>query len=386
MSGARWLFWIGAAWIVYVYIGYPVLLALASLILRIRPLNREPYEPHVSVLIAARNEQRDIHWKVNETLAWDYPADHLEVLVASDDSDDDTDKVLASIQDPRLHWIRMEPRGGKVTALNQLVEIARGEILFFTDANAHIEPHCLRRMVRHFADPRVGCVTGDSTAIENQTSIGSGAGAYWNYEKIAKRLESRMGKVLVCDGAIFCIRRDLYSPCRPELANDFEIPFNIAHRGYWVLHEPEAKVFEPDTTSVKEEFQRRRRISAQGALGMLLLRHTLRGVRLWEFASHKFLRWLTLLPMIMILTASVKLFAEPLYSAALAAQLLFYGAAAIGFLLTLLDKPSFPAFSIPFYILLGATGALIGCLEALTGRKFAVWDIPVLSRGVEKLP
>lgn len=385
MSPAGLIFWLGAAWILYVYLGYPALLALTALILRVRPVMRDGYEPHVSVLLAARNEERDIRWKIDETLRWDYPAHKLEVLVASDASQDDTDNILASIGDPRLHWIRMEARGGKVRALNQLAKIARGEILFFTDANAHIAASCLRRMVRHFGDSRVGCVTGDSTAIGNQSSIGSGAGAYWSYEKTIKRMESRMGSVLVCDGAIFCIRRELYTPCRPELANDFEMPLNVAHRGYWVLHEPDAQVFEPDTTSVKEEFQRRRRISAQGALGMWLLRHTLRGVRLWEFVSHKLLRWLTLIPMIMVLGASVKLYPQPFYAVALAAQLLFYGAAAVGLVSALADRPAFRTVSVPFYILLGITGALIGVLEGLAGRKFAVWDIPVLSRGVEKV-
>lgn len=386
MSPAQLIFWLGAAWILYVYLGYPILLALAALIWRVRPVTRDEYEPHVSVLISARNEERDIRWKVGETLGWDYPAHKLELLVASDASEDDTDNVLASIDDPRLRWIRMEPRGGKVRALNQLVKMARGEILFFTDANAHIGAACLRQMVTHFGDSRVGCVTGDSTAIGNQSSIGSGAGAYWNYEKIIKRMENRMGSVLVCDGAIFCLRRELYTPCRPELANDFEIPLNVAHRGYWVLHEPQAQVVEPDTTSVTEEFQRRRRISAQGALGMWLLRDSLRGVRLWEFVSHKLLRWLTLIPMMMVLGASVTLYREPFYAVALAAQLLFYGAAAIGLVYAFLHKSTFRIFSIPFYILLGTVGALIGVLEGLAGRKFAVWEIPVLSRGVEKVP
>src|SRR5437762_7161484 len=135
-----------------------------------------------------------------------------------------------------MHWIRLEPRGGKIRALNHLVTIARGDILFFTDANASIGPTSLRRMVRHFADPRVGCVTGDSYVIEDDSVIAGGAGSYWDYERIIKSLESRLGTVLVCDGAIFCLRRELYSPCRPELANDLELPLLAAHRGYWILH------------------------------------------------------------------------------------------------------------------------------------------------------
>lgn len=377
-------FWIGAAWILYVYAGYPVLLGLFSLFSRVRPKASDGYHPSVSILIAAYNEEKDIYWKINEIFAWDYPADKIEVLVASDASEDRTDDILASIRDPRMRWIRMGPRGGKVRALNQLVTMAHSEILFFTDANAHIESGCLRRMVRHFADPRVGCVTGDSYTIEDDSLIASGAGSYWGYETIIKRLESRLRAVLVCDGAIFCLRRELYTACHPELANDLELPLMAAHRGYWVLHEPDAKVFERDTPSVLEEFHRRRRICSQGMLGMWLLRHTLSGLRLWEFVSHKLLRWLTLVPMLAILSASAVLAAHPFYRAILWAQFAFYGLAAIALLQTLTGKKPSRAFSVPFYVVLGTAGALTGVIEALFGRKFDIWNIPSLSRGAQE--
>jgi cellulose synthase/poly-beta-1,6-N-acetylglucosamine synthase-like glycosyltransferase len=159
------LFWIGVAWLGYVYVGYPVILALLALARRVRPAARNDFLPGVSVLIAARNEEKDIGWKVTETLQWDYPPEQLEILVASDASDDHTDEIVRMIKDPRVTLIRMEKRGGKGRALNQLVQHARADLLFFTDANAHIAPNCLRQMVRHFGDPRVGCVTGSTSTV-----------------------------------------------------------------------------------------------------------------------------------------------------------------------------------------------------------------------------
>ena len=381
MSAAEIVFWTGVTWLGYVYLGYPALLALTGLILRRRPNGRLDYEPSVSVVIAARNEEKDIRWKVEETLAWDYPPEKLDVLVASDASEDRTDEILASINDRRLRWIRTESRGGKVRALNALVATARGDILFFTDANAHIGPECLRRMIRHFADERVGCVTGDSYVINDDSAVGGGAEAYWGLEKIIKRLQNRIGAVLVCDGAIFCLRRKLYSACRPELANDLELPLFAAHRGYWVLHEPEARVFERDTPSFTEEFQRRRRICSQGMLGMWLLRHTLRGMRLWQFVSHKFMRWLTLLPMALVLIGSGLLSDRPLYAIVFGVQLLFYSAAFVAGMQARRGKtpPRLP--SICAYVVLGAAAALTGVVDALLGKRFAIWNIPTLSRG-----
>jgi cellulose synthase/poly-beta-1,6-N-acetylglucosamine synthase-like glycosyltransferase len=142
------LFILGTAWLFYVYAGYPVLMLIISLFRRTEPLLSNKFEPSVSVLISAFNEEKDIGWKISETLAWDYPFDKLEVLVASDASDDSTDDIVKSICDRRVTFVRMKRRGGKVRALNSLVELARGEILFFTDANAHIGPNALRLMVR----------------------------------------------------------------------------------------------------------------------------------------------------------------------------------------------------------------------------------------------
>jgi cellulose synthase/poly-beta-1,6-N-acetylglucosamine synthase-like glycosyltransferase len=375
-------FWTGLIWVAYTYAGYPILLWLIGLVSRVRPESWEGFLPSVSVLISARNEERDIGWKVAETLAWDYPPERLDVLVASDASEDRTDEIVQAIEDPRVTLVRMEKRGGKGRALNRLADLARGELLFFTDANAHIAPHVLRRMASHFADPRVGCVTGGTRPLtEDGQAIGSGASAFLSFETILYRLESRLGSVLACDGAIFCIRRSLYSPVSPELANDLELPLRIRHAGLWILHEPEAVVREVDTSSPSEEFARRRRICAQGMLAMWRLRATLRGWRGWQFVSHKLLRYLTLVPLLLVLFASVVLRREPMFAAMLMLQAVFYGAAAYGFVSTFLHWKSGKLVAAPFYIVFGSIGAVAGILDACRGRRFDVWEIPKLSRG-----
>jgi cellulose synthase/poly-beta-1,6-N-acetylglucosamine synthase-like glycosyltransferase len=380
----RIAFFVALFWLVYVYAGYALALAIVALWKRVRPVLSEKSLPLVSVLIAARNEAKDIGWKISETLAWDYPAEKLEILVASDASVDSTDEVVRGFDSPRVTFVRMERRGGKVRALNRLAEQARGEVLFFTDANAHIGPRALRLMVRHFADPLVGCVTGDSRSIKEigTPAVSSGAGVYLGYESILKRLENSIGSVLVCDGAIFCMRSALYQRLSPDLANDLELPMRLGAAGYWVTHEPEALVFERDTSSPLEEFKRRRRMCAQGMLAMHKLRGAFRGLRGWQFVSHKLLRWLSLIPMLVVLGSSAALAPRSvLFGSVVAFQVIFYGLAAFGLARAIEGRPIARTLAVPFYIMLGVAGAFVGVVESFLGKRFDVWEIPTLSRG-----
>ena len=374
------LFWLGVGWLAYVYVGYPAALALLGLFGRVRPRTDAEVLPTVSVLISARNEEKDIGWKIQQTLEWEYPADRLEVLVASDASTDDTDQILEGFADPRLTFVRLEPRRGKSAALDELVGRARGELLFFTDANSSIAPHALRAMVRHFADSRVGCVTGEMEERAD-SAIGEGARAYWGYEGMLKRLESALGLVLVCVGSIFCVRRTLYRPLDPDVANDLEIPIRVARAGYWIRYEPSARSVEAAAGSAQEEFWRRRRICAQGLLGMWRLRAALGVLRGWQFVSRKFLRWLFLIPLAVVFVTSVALAGDPLFLALGALQGAVYALAVMGWILARRDRPMPRVLSVPFYILLVGVAGLVGLRDTCSGRRFQVWEAAALSRG-----
>lgn len=381
----RIIFNLAAGWLLYVYAGYPIALAIVALWRRVhlRVSNGECL-PSVSVLIAARNEEQDIGWKISETLAWDYPPDKLKLLIASDASDDATGEIVGKFTDPRLTFIHMERRGGKVRALNRLAEIATGDLLFFTDANARIPPHALRLMVRHFGDPRVGCVTGDSRsiALKEVQAVADTVGLYRRYESMLRRLESRIGSVLVCDGAIFCMRSSLFRRLCPDFANDLETPMRVAAEGYYVTYEPRAVVLERDTSSPFEEFKRQRRMCAQGMAAMLNLRGTFGGIRGWQFVSHKVMRWLSVIPMIVLLITSALLARDSaIFAAMLAVQMLFYGIAAIGLAQAIRGGPISRPLSLPFYIMLGLIAAEVGVLDALWGKRFDVWEVPASSRG-----
>ncbi len=377
------VFWLSVAWLVYVYAGYPLLLWLAVIWRKFELQTTSDYVPKVSVLISARNEEKDIEWKIRETLSWNYPSEQLEVIVASDASEDRTDEILQNIGDPRLRYVRMKNRVGKNEALNRLSKIATGELLLFSDANSHIGKNCLSSMVRHFGDPRVGCVTGTehTQADEKELPVISGTRAYLNYEFVVTGMESRVGSVIVCDGSLFVIRRSLFHVLEPDLANDLELPFWIGSQGYALLCDPAAWALEKAMRSSREEFNRKRRICGQGVLGLWRLRRCLAGFRAWQFISRKVMRWMSLVPMAGILISSAMLCRHPLFALLLGLQFVFYILALSGWMLSLKQRQGGAIFTIPFYFLLVSLAAVIGVIQACLGRRFAVWDVAVLSRG-----
>ncbi len=381
----RAVFWISVAWLAYIYLGYPLVLWMLGLLRKLRPASNDEFTPSVSVLISARNEEKDIGWKAAETLGWNYPADQLEVLIASDASEDRTDEILKAVPDRRLRTIRNRQRTGKNPALNRLAEIAKGDVLFFTDANSHIPADCLRKMVRHFADPRVGCVTGWERAegADAHAGMSEGGGAYLGYESMLNSLESRLGSVLVCDGSVFCIRRELFVQLQPDLANDLELPIRIGAKGCLLLYEPSGYSTEKNTSSPREEFSRRRRICGQGILGFWRLRSSFRGLRAWQFLSRKVMRWLAAIPMALALISTAALARQPFFGLLLILQAAFYSAALGGWYLVSRTARGSQILALPFYFMLVNFGAMTGIIDASRGRRYSVWEIPTLSRGRE---
>jgi len=178
------------------------------------------------------------------------------------------------------------------------------------------------------------------------------------------------------------MRSSLFHRLCPDFANDLETPMRAAAVGYYIAYEPRAVVLERDTSSPLEEFKRQRRMCAQGMAAMLNLRGTFGGIRGWQFVSHKLLRWLSVIPMIALLGSSAVLARDSAFlDTALIGQIVFYAVAAVGLLQSARGRPVARPLSIPFYIMLGLIAAQVGVLDALSGKRFDVWEIPASSRG-----
>src|SRR2546421_2388729 len=206
MVAVKALFWISLGALTWTHAGYP-LVAAAGARLRGRPVGRDDgHEPTVSVIVAAWNEEPVIERRLENLLALDYPAEKLELVVASDASDDRTDELVEGFS-PRVRLVRC-PRGGKVAAENRAVTLTGGEIVAFSDANAAWAPDALRKLVRNFADPDVAYVCG---RLRLEKADGSNReGAYWRYELWLRESESRVHSVTGGNGSIYAGRREDY--------------------------------------------------------------------------------------------------------------------------------------------------------------------------------
>lgn len=374
-----WAFWLSAFAVVYVYAGYPLLLAFIVKVRSPRAVARDPaYTPSFTLFISAYNEEGVIREKLENALALDYPADKLEIIVISDASSDRTDAIVREFAPRGVKLLRMPERAGKTLGLNAAVEIARGELLAFSDANAMYDPNVLRLFAACFADPAVGAVTGESRYRPGAGEASAQSeGAYWRYEQRIKRLESAAGSLIGGDGAIYAVRRSLYRPMRADDLSDFVNPMQVVGLGYRNVYEPAAVCYEEAGETFGKEYRRKVRIVNRGWRATMRLKHLLNpakyGLVAFQLFSHKVLRWLVPVPLLVLLVSSVALAPTGLiYQLALAGQLFCYGAAAAGALWSLSGTPP-RLLAIPYYFCLMNAASLQGILEFYAGRSYTTW-------------
>jgi cellulose synthase/poly-beta-1,6-N-acetylglucosamine synthase-like glycosyltransferase len=366
----RAVFWLSAGAIAWTHAGYP-LAAAALARRRPRPVRKADLTPRVTVVVAAHNEESVIERRVENLLALDYPPDRLQVVVASDGSEDGTEQAVRALAaaDARVR-IAGRPRAGKVAAQDAVVAETDSEIVAFSDANSLWARDALRRLVRSFADPQVGYVCG---RLELERPEGtSREPVYWRYELWIRESESSLGSITSGNGAIYAVRREDYCESDPRLGHDLGFPYRMAQRGRRAVYEPEALAFEKAPRDSEDELGRRARMQAQSWLHILsgrMLRPA-KPLFLAQLISHRVLRNSTGLLHIALLGASVALAPRsPVYRLALAGQLAWLGLAAAGRL-----RVPIPGAAIAYYYLTvtGATAA--GLVRCLRGDVPAVWD------------
>jgi cellulose synthase/poly-beta-1,6-N-acetylglucosamine synthase-like glycosyltransferase len=347
----RLLFWISAATVVYVYFGYPLLLWVLSVFFR-TSFQTKSIEPSVSLLVAAYNEAAVIGAKIQNALTLDYPAQQLEIVVASDGSMDATGQVVRSFAAGnaagRVRLLDFPENRGKVAALNDAVPRLTGEIVAFSDASSMLAPDSLRQLVQYFADPRVGGVSGVYRLLKkDQSQLGEQEDFYWKYETFLKVQEAKLGGFTGAHGSLYAIRRGLYPfPDAHTINDDFIIPMRIRQRGYRIAYEPAAVAYEE--AHEMEGFTRRVRITA-GNIEQLQEVTTMlwppQVVSLFCLLSHKAGRLMVPLAMVLLAIVNIVLWRDPVYRCFLWGQILFYGFAALGALVTL--RPRF--LRLPYY-------------------------------------
>jgi cellulose synthase/poly-beta-1,6-N-acetylglucosamine synthase-like glycosyltransferase len=374
------LFWLSLAWVAWVYAGYPLGAWLLNRAAG-KPVRRGAFEPRVSVLIAAHNEESCIAATLHNKLGLDYPADRLEIFVISDSSTDRTDAIVTEIaRDSQIpvRLLRQEDHAGKTAALNRAVPQATGSILVFSDANSIYARDAVARLVENFADSRVGYVTGRMLyQTETESGIAEGCSAYMRYENLLREAESGIGSVIGVDGGIDAVRADLYRTMEADDLPDFMLPLSVAERGYKVAYDPRAKLYEDALDEAADEFRMRVRVSLRAMWTLWKKRRLLNplwygmlAIQLW---SHKVMRYLCFVPAFALWPLSAILMTSHwVYFAAFLAQTAVYGA----LLLRLFDKaegfvPKLLNLARYFTLLNLACAVALG--KFLRGERKAVW-------------
>lgn len=302
------LFWFCLLFIVYVYAGYPLIVAVLARLRRAREVYPE-YTPNVSILIAAYNEQDVIAAKLENTLSLDYPAGCMQIVVAVDGSDDRTAEIVESFADRGVELSYDVRRRGKTVAINRVVPHLKHDIVVFSDANNMYAPDALRELVKPFANPEIGGVTGSKNIADDSDAHARADGLYWKYESFIKENETRLGSCTGVAGEILAIRRSLYqAPADHVINDDFFIGMGVLRHGYRLVYAPKAHSVERSSLTEQDEAVRRSRIVAGRYQAMLMAGRILpwhNPVLIWQIVSHKFLR--PLVPLVMMLAFAATL-------------------------------------------------------------------------------
>jgi cellulose synthase/poly-beta-1,6-N-acetylglucosamine synthase-like glycosyltransferase len=367
----KFLFWLCLTLVGYAYFGYPMYLWLQAR-LRQRPIHRSPILPSVSIIIAARNEEANLPAKIENLSLTNYPRELLQIVIASDGSDDRTAEILRQHSSTVLPVI-LDRSNGKASALNEAVRRATGDILVFQDARQSLEPDAITELVSCLADPGVGAVSGELLLESacNDTSP-DGLGIYWKIEKAVRKLESASGSVVGVTGAIYAIRRELYAEIPAgTILDDVFVPMRVVKAGKRVVFQPSAIARDRLFSQKGKEFSRKVR-TLTGNYQLLRLEPWLLSPEnplLFRFICHKLLRLAVPLFLALMLIASA-MAKGIFYHAAFLVQIIFYVAAAVGAI-----KPSTKAFK-PIaiahtFVMLNAA-ATLAFYSFVAGRK-RIW-------------
>ena len=384
------LFWFLLFIVFYAYIGYGIVLYVLVKLKRITAGTKPAipdaaYEPEVTLFIAAYNEKDFVAEKIKNSRELDYPADKLHMVWVTDGSDDGTPDELKKYEGVTVH--HLPQRNGKIGAMNRGMQFVKTPVVVFCDANTMLGRESIRRIVKLFSNPQVGCVSGEKRIFskDKDAAAGAGEGLYWKYESTLKKWDAELYSVVGAAGELFAIRTQLYQEVeRDTLLDDFIISLRVAQQGYTIQYDPEAYAIETASANVKEELKRKIRISAGGIQSVIRLRSLLNvfkyGTLSFQYISHRVLRWtLAPLALLLLLPAGFALaFSEGilnfgLYSLLFWLQILFYISALLGWYLEN-QSIKVKVLFVPYYFFIMNLSVFLGFKRYLKGSQSVNWE------------
>lgn len=388
MTAIEIIFWALLFIVFYAYAGYGILLFFLVKLKRIFSSKKQllvDYEPEVTLFIAAYNEKDFVEAKVKNSRELDYPYEKLRQVWVTDGSNDGTPDLLKQFKDVVVH--HNPERNGKIGAMNRGMKLVTTPIVVFCDANTMLGKESIRRIVRLFSNPKVGCVSGEKRIFskEKDGAAGAGEGLYWKYESMLKKWDAELYSVVGAAGELFAIRTELFQEVEKDtLLDDFIISLRVAQKGYTIQYDPEAYAIETASANVKEELKRKIRISAGGIQSVIRLWSLLNffkyGTLSFQYISHRVLRWtlaplslLMLIPAGLILAINEGIFDFGFYSVLFWLQILFYAAALLGWYL---ENKSIKVkiLFVPYYFFIMNLSVFLGLKRYLKGSQSVNWE------------
>jgi glycosyltransferase involved in cell wall biosynthesis len=363
-------FWCSVALVIYAYAGYPCAL-MALTLFRDRPVKKAAITPRVSFVIAAHNEEQRIAEKIENTLRQEYPADAIEIIVASDCSTDRTDDIVRSFG-RRVLLVRSRERLGKEAAQQLAVRTAVGKILIFSDCATALPPNAVSAIVMNFADPTVGCVSSIDRLVDANGKV-SGEGMYVRYEMWLRQLETRVNTLVGLSGSFFAARRDVCRHWATDRQSDFNTLLNAVLMGLRGVLDVDSTGYYRNISDDRREFHRKVRTVVRGIAVLhdnaRMLNPFRHGMFAWQLASHKVCRWLVPFGMIVAGISNWFLIHDSVfYGATFLLQCAFY-LAAIGGAWT-----GAPVLKIPMFFLIANLGVLTAWLRYVRGERLSTWS------------
>lgn len=374
----QFLFFVSIFLTIYSYAVYPLLLVL----LRAgkRPLPAPPADagenlPPLSLIITAYNEKARIEAKLDNTLALDYPG-ALEIIVASDCSDDGTDDIVRGYADKGVKLVRADEHLGKEYAQKCAIEAATGAILVFSDVATEIPGDALQKLVAWYADPSVGAISSEDRFISSEGQV-AGEGLYVRYEMWLRRLESSLAGLVGLSGSFFSCRREVADLWDIHAPSDFNTALNCARLGLRAVTAGDVLGYYKDLSDPAREYQRKVRTVLRGMSGLGRHLDVLNPAKFGLFAlqvfSHKLMRWLVPVFLLTTLLLNLVLLGQgALYTLVFFIQLVFYG---IGLYAHAQPAARSHALIRVVYFFLQVNVAIVQAwLLYFSGRRMAVWQ------------
>lgn len=376
-----YIYWISLILIIYTFIGYPISLEiLYKLKKKKNILKDEKYEPNISLIIAAHNEEKSIEEKLKNILKLNYPKEKIQVIIASDNSNDNTEKIVENfIQKNKLVNFKLycvKKRQGKTNAQNEAVKIATGNILFFSDANSIWDSNSLKKIVRNFKDKKVAYVCGKLSYVNSFENITSNTeNTYWNYDLKMREIESNFSSITAGNGAIYAIKKEDYIDINPIECHDGSYPTLMVLKGKRAIYEKEAIAYEKAGENSTDEYSRKVRMGRT----ILTLKYSnlskynpfKTGLYSYFYFCHRYLRYsLYSLHILLFISNLFLINLSIFYKICFLTQVLFYSLAILGILVKTKNKLIY----FPYYYVMTIFAQLVAVKRNVLNQNKPFWE------------